>query len=143
MTAPEQRNERRKQEVVGDARRIGHGRRQRQHAPDVVQPGGEHGEAVSAVPVELAVEELPEPLEVGLQPAADLVGQVGPRRAVRLRREVEQRMNPRRRVPGGRRAAGIEVEIEADRAAVLGPERRELTQTVEADHRCRHTALSA
>ena len=84
-----------------------------------------------------------EPLEVGLQSAANLVGQVGPRRAVRLRRQVEQRMDPRRRVAGGRDAARIEVEVEADRAAVLGPEGRKLAQTVEADHRCRHTALSA
>ena len=139
VSAPEQRHERRQQEVVGDARRVGHRRRQREHAPDVVRPGREHREPVRAVPVELAVEELLEPLEVGLQPAAHLVGEVGPRRAVRLRRQVEQRMDPRRRVAGGRDAAWIEVEVEADRAAVLGPEGRQLAQTVEADHRCRHT----
>ena len=143
VPAPEQRHERREQEVVGDARRVGHGRRQREDAPDVVQPGREHGEPVGAVPVELAVEEPLEPLEVGLQPAAHLVREIGPRRAVRLRREVEQRVHARRRVAGRRDAARIEVEVEADRAAVLGPERRQLAQTVEADHRCRHIALSA
>ena len=107
------------------------------------RPVREDGEAVRAVPVELAVEEPLEPLEVGLQPGANLVGEIGPRRAVRLRRLVEQRVHPRRRVTRSRDAARVEIEIEADRAPVLGPERRKLAQTVETDHRCRHTALSA
>jgi hypothetical protein len=95
---------------------------------------------VGSVSVEPTVEELIEPLEVCLQPAPDLVGEVGSRRAMRLRRGIEQRMHTRRRVAGGRNAARIEVEVQADRAAVLGPKGRKLAQSVEAHHRCRHTA---
>ena len=77
VAAAEQRHERREQEVVGDARRVRHRRRQREDAPDVVRTRREDREAVRAVPVELAVEELLQPLEIRLQTAADLVGRSG------------------------------------------------------------------
>ena len=96
VPASEQRHERRDQEVVRDARGVGHRGREREHAPDVVRPGREHGQPAGAVPVELAVEVLVEPLEVFLQPALDLVREIGARRAVRLRRDVEERTDARR-----------------------------------------------
>jgi hypothetical protein len=78
----DERDERCEQEVVGDADRVRHPHRQRERAPDVVEPRGEDGEAVRAVPVEVGVEVSLEPLEVRLQTLANLVRKVTPRGAV-------------------------------------------------------------
>ena len=126
----EQRDERRKQEVVGNARRVGDRRGQAQDAPDVVEPGREEREPVGAVAVELALEEPLHPLEVGLQAGSHLMRQVGTRGAVRLGRGVEQGTHAGRDVACGRGAAGIEIDVEADRDAVLRAEGRQLPQAV-------------
>ena len=138
VPASEQRNERRDQKVVGDPRGVGNRGRQRQHAPDVVRPRGEHGQprapSRSNAPSKYCVE----PLEVFLQPALDLVREIGARRTVRLRREVEERMYARRDRAARRRDARIEIDVEADCAALLGAESGELAQAVEVDRDCRH-----
>ena len=130
----------REQEVVGDADRVGDRRRQREHAPDVVEPGREDREPVRAVAVELAVEVTARAARS--RPSA----RPGPRAArsdaSRRATSPPSRAASARASPSRRRSAtiaGIEIEVEADRAAVLGPKGRELAQAVEADRGCRHT----
>ena len=139
----DQRDERAEQEIVGDAGRVGDLPRQREHAPDVVQAGREHGEPAGAVTIELPVEVLREPLEIRLEAGLDLVREIGTGGAVRARGRVEHRVDAHRRLAGGRRDGRVEVDIERDRAAVLSAKACKFTQPVEADGGCRHIALSA
>ena len=143
VPAADQRHERAEQEVVGDAGGVRDPPRQREHAPDIVQPRREDRQPMSTVTIELLLEELAEPLEVGFQPCLDLVREVGAGRSVRSRGRVEHRVHPHRRFARRRRNRRIEVDVERDRAAVLRAEACELAQAVEADRGCRHTDLSA
>ena len=120
-----ERHERREVEVAADLRAVPDGLRQRERPPEVVEPGREDREPLGAVPVEVVVEPVPDPLEVGLQGRALLVGQVGP---VGLVRRVQHGVHPGLDVTGGRDVGRIEVEAEADRTALLRPEAGQLTQ---------------
>jgi hypothetical protein len=142
LTTTHERHERRKQEVVCHADRVGNGRGQRHRAPDVVEARHEDRVAVRAVAVELGLEEALETLEIVSQTQPYLVSEVAARGTVRLRAVVEERAHPRRHVGGRRGYAGIEIQVQADRAAVLRTEARELPQSVQA-HSGRHRSLSA
>ena len=96
-----------------------------------------------AVPVELLLEVAAEPLQVGLQSSFGLVRQIRPRGAVRLPSRVEHRVHTHRSFTDGRGDRRIEIDIQRDRTAILSAETCELSQAIEADRRCRHTALSA
>jgi hypothetical protein len=98
---------------------------------------------VGAVAVEVLVEELLESLEVRLQPGPHLVGEVAAGGAVRLRGRVEEGVRASRDVAGRRRHRRVEIDVEGDRAAVLGPEAGQLAQAVQADRGRRHIALCA
>jgi len=79
------------------------------------------------VAVEAVVEPLPDPLDVGLQTLPLAVARRGLpllRQPLRLR---ELGVDPR--LDGGRRGslARVEIDVEADRAAVLGAEGRQLS----------------
>ena len=143
VPASDQRHERAEQEVVRHAGRVGDLPGQREHAPDVVEAGREHGKPVRAVTVELLVEVLPEPIEVRLQSGLDLVREIGTGCTVRLRSRVEHGVDAHGRLARRGRDRRIEVDIQRDCAAVLSAKACELTQAVEADRSCRHTALSA
>ena len=129
--AAELPDERRHGELAADPHEILHGLGQRQRPELVVGGRGEDGDAFGPVPVELAVPPGADPREVVLQgePALPL-GAVRLRRFLELGEEgVELRLGPR----SGRRRRWIQVDIEADRAAVLGPEGRKGAQDVVGD----------
>ena len=133
FAAADEGDERREVEALADLDPVGHGIGQREREPEVVRAGAEDGDAVRPVPVELDRQVLLQPLDVRLQPLAG-----GVARAARgvLMRLVDQRAHARLGVARGRRVAGVEIEVEADRAAVLGLEIGQLTQAVPV-HGCR------
>src|SRR5215207_235987 len=128
LPAPDLRNERRKIELASDLHFVGHRLAEPDRLPQVVEPRAEHGVAAGAVTLELLVEELPDALEVRLQSHALLMRLLG--NVTSLLAFVEQRVHPRLFVAWRRRHAGIEVDEEADRAALLGAEARELPERV-------------
>ena len=99
VPAAHERDERRKVEVTADLRAVPDRLRQRERPPEVVEPGREDREALGAVSLEVVVEPGCDPLEVGLQGGALLVGQIGPVGPVR---RVEHGVHPRLGVTGGR-----------------------------------------
>ena len=130
LAAADERDERREVEVAPDLDLVRHGLAERQCLPDVVEPGAEHRDAVGAVPVELLAEEVLDPLEVLAQPDPLLVGLVTSVGAVRLRALVDEGVDARRCIAGRGRVARMEVEVEADRAALRSSESGELPQRV-------------
>ena len=135
VSPSDQRRERRKEEVTSDLRAVVDRRRQGERPPRVVEPGREHGEPLRAVSLEIVVEPLRDPLEVGLEAHALLVGQVGPVGPVG---RVEHGVHAGLRVARGRDIGRVEVQVEADRAALLGPKARELPEE-RPSHRSSHT----
>ena len=133
FSAAHERDERREVEVVPDLRAVADGLRQRQRPPEVVEPGREDGEPLGAVPVEVVVEPVPDPVEVGLEGGPLLVGQVGP---VGLVGGVQHGVHPSLGVTGGRDLGRIQVQAEADRAALLRPEAGQLPQ----ERPCHHSS---
>src|SRR6266540_2398335 len=111
-------------------------------APEVVERGREDGEAADAVAVEVVVEPAADPLDVRLQRLARRV----PKRALApgelAFRLGEQRLHLRLRVAGGRDVPWIEIQVNADRAAVLGAESGQLPELVPGDRPC-HVHVSA
>jgi hypothetical protein len=103
-------------------------RGQGQRLPDTVRAGGEDGEAAGPVAVELRREEALEPLEVAAHAVALVRVEV---RAQPLGAFGQEGADARGHVAGGRRAARVEIEIEADGATALGPEPGQLAQRVE------------
>ena len=128
-----ERDERREVEVAADLRAVPDGLRQRECPPEVVEPGREDRKPPGAVPVEVVVEPVPDPLEVGLEGGALLVGQVGP---VGLVGRVQHGVHPGLGVTGGRNVGRIEVQTEADCTALLRPEAGQLTQ----ERPCHHSS---
>jgi hypothetical protein len=138
--APDERRERRQAERRPNADRVADRLGQRQRPPDAVEPGAEEREAARAVAVEVGVEEAADALEVGLEPLALLVRQAVALRRVALLCRVEERVDLRRHLRGCRRIGRVEVEEDADRAALAGAEAGEVSKLVPADG-CRHVAL--
>ena len=137
VAAAHERHERRKVELASDVDAIRHGLGQRSRSPHVVEARAEHREAARAVSVELVREPLADSLEVLPQPDALVVRQA----AVVLRgvalAVVQKGAHPRGDVAGGGRRARVEVDIEADRAALLRSELRQLAKPIPA-HRFGH-----
>ena len=123
VPAAHERDERRNVEVTADLRAVPDRLRQRKSSPEVVEPGGEHCEALGPVSLELIVEPGCDPLEVRLQGGALLVGQIGPLGPVRC---VEHGVHPRLGVTGGGHIRRVEVQAQADRAALLRSESGQL-----------------
>ena len=121
LAAPHERDEGGEVEGAADADRVRHRLAQRQVMPHVVEPCREDGESAGPVAGELLLEEAADPLDVLAQPLPLLVGQVGPSRRVRALDLVDESVDATRGVARSRRDAGIEVEIEADRAALFSP----------------------
>ena len=130
LAAADQRDEWREVEAAVDLDRIRNARAQRQRHPEVVQRAAEDGQAERAVAVELLLEVLAQPVAVAVQPLALLVRQLRPPRRLRALDLIDQRVHARVGRRGGRRVARIEVDVEADRAAVLRPKAREVAQAV-------------
>ena len=120
---------------------VGHALAQRERPPDVVEPRAEDGEAVGAVAIELLLEEGTEPLTVFAQTLLLLVRELWPAGRFRAVDLVEERVHPRRRVACGGGVARIQVEIEADRAAVLRPKPCEVPEAVPRHCRGHYVSL--
>ena len=126
-------DERREVEVAADFCTVANGLGQRERPPEVVEPSRKDSEALGAVSLEVVVEPGRDPLEVGLQGGALLVGEVGP---VGLVRGVQHRVHPCLGVAGCRDLGRVEVQAEADRAALLRPESGQLPQ----ERPCHHSS---
>src|SRR4029453_7667923 len=85
---------------------------------------------MGAVAVEVLLEERAQALHVAAQALLLLVIELGPPRRLGALDLVDQRVRASGQVGRRRRHARVEIEIEADRAAVLRPEAREITETV-------------
>ena len=129
-----ERHERREIEVAPDPNAVGDRLGELQRRPVVVQPRGEYCEALRAVTLEVVVEPLCDSVEVRLQPDTRVVRQLGP---VGLLGLGEHGVHPRLCVAGRRHLRGIEVQIEADRASLVGAEGSELPQ-LRPRHRSGH-----
>jgi hypothetical protein len=133
LAAADERHERREIELPPHLGVIGYRFGQGQRAPDVVEAVGEDGEAVRPLSRELAVEEITNPLEVGLQSLALIVIQVAAIGAISFGRLVEERVQPRRRIAARRCDTWIEVEVETDGAAFFRLEAGKITELVPGD----------
>ena len=141
LPAPDEWDERREVEAVADPDLVRHDLGERKRPPDVVEPGAEDGETVRALALELGVEEPANAVEVLAQREALLVRELALPGAVALRRLVEERIQTCLRVAGGVKEAGIEVEVDADRNALLGLETGEIAELVPGDGSCHLSAL--
>src|SRR6187549_3584691 len=94
LTAPDQRHERSQVERAADLHLVLHSFGEGQRPPDVVEAGGEDGEPVRPVALELAFVEGANALEIVPQPDALVVRQVAPVGAVSPCPFVEKRMQP-------------------------------------------------
>src|ERR671918_1363745 len=112
------------------------GLRERERPPDVVQPGAEDGETVRAVAAELRAEVAADAVEVRLQALALVVGEVAAVRAVRTGALVQEGVQAGSSVTGRRRDARVEIEVEADRTALLRLEAGEVPQLVPSHGPC-------
>ena len=138
LAAAQQRHQRLEVEVGPDVNAVRHAVAQRARAPERVEPGGEDGEALDARAVEVVREVAADALEVGLNPALLVVGEVAPAAEGRLVRLVQKRVDLRRRARRRARHLGLEAEEEADRQAILSPESGQLPEPVPCD-RTRHS----
>jgi hypothetical protein len=116
--------------VAAHANSVRHRFDQRTGTPNVVEACREDGEPVRPVTVEVVLEELADSLEVGFQADALIVRQAAVGGTVAPLRIREKRVETRVGISRGGRQARIEVDEEADRAALLGAELRELSQRV-------------
>jgi hypothetical protein len=127
LAAPDQRHERSQVQHAADLDLILHGFGERQGPPDVVEAGRKDGEALRPVALELVCVVGADALEIVLQPEALVVRQVAPVGAIPLGGLVEQRVQPRDGVTRRGRHARIEAQVEADRAALLRLEARQVS----------------
>jgi len=91
---------------------------------------------VSTVPLELGLEVAANPLEILAKRQTLLVRELARPLAVLFGRAVQERVQPRLGIAGGRNQARVEVEIDADREPVLGLEAGEVTKLVPGDGPC-------
>ena len=96
LAATDQRNQRREEQDALDLDGVRDRLRQRQRAPEVVQLGGEDGEAVRTVADELLLDVVLDVLEIRLQALPLLAGQLAPVQL--LGRVAEQRVDASRGV---------------------------------------------
>ncbi len=121
LTAPDERNERREVELAVHADIVGDRLSQPERPPELVESGTEDGQPADALAAELLLVIPANPLEVIAQALPLIVPEAlgGERPPARL---VEERVHSTRRIPRGRRRPRIEVEVEADSAALLAAE---------------------
>ncbi len=128
FTAADERHERGEVEVATDADPVGYRVDQRARPPHVVEAGREEHEPVRPISVEVVLEVLADSLEVGLEAATLVVRQAT---VVRARAPLclrEEGVEARVRVPGRRHDARVEIDVQADRTALLGAEIRQLAE---------------
>src|ERR671937_2242917 len=135
FATPHEGHERREVERPPDLDRVPHRLAQGQVVPDVVETGAKDRVAARALAAELLREEPAEPLDIPPQPFPLLVRQLRPAGSVGAVDLVEQGVRAAGGVPGGGRDAGVEIEVEADRAALLRPQPCEVAQAVPRDAR--------
>jgi len=85
---------------------------------------------VRALSVELVLEELAQALNVVAQTFLLVMTELSSPGRLGALDLVDERVDPRRQVRGRRRRARVEIQVEADRAAVLRPESREIAEAV-------------
>ena len=141
LTTADERDERGKVELPTHSDLVGDRIAEGQRSPRVVESRAEDRHAAGTVAVEIALEELSDPSEVTSERFPLLVRQLmgGLRPNLPL---VHQGVDPAGRVTGGRRDARIEIDVDADRAPLLGAEARQLAEPVPT-HRCGHLRLLA
>ena len=137
----DERHQRRKVELGAHADGVGHALRKRQHAPEGVEPGGEHRHARGAVAVELALEVVLQALEVGQQRLPALVSETCASVSLGLRALVEECVDARPDIADVRSDARAQIDVEADHATPGCPHRRQLTKDVPADRGRCHSPL--
>ena len=143
FSSADERHERRQVELPADVDLVRHRLDERTRTPDVVEPGREDREPLRAVAVELALEVLADPVEVGLQRNSLVVRQaaaVGSRVPFSL---PEQRAHSSVGIAGRRHDARVEIEIQADRTALLSAELRQLAEPVPRHGFCHVPSLLA
>ena len=109
--------------------------------PHVVEPVGEHGEPVGPVALELVHHIRPDAVEIGLEGEPLVVRQVTAMCAVGLGTRVEERVEVRVRIRGRRNHTRVEVQVNADRATLLGLEGCKVSEVVPGDRPC-HCSLA-
>jgi len=130
LAPADERDQRGKRERVTDLDDVGHTRAQRQRLPEVVERRAEDRQPSRPIAVEVLFEERPQALHVAAQAFLLLVVELGPPRRLGALDLVDQRVHASRQVGRRRRRAGVEVEVETDRAAILRPKAREIAETV-------------
>src|SRR5580765_832250 len=130
LPAPHQGDERLEVEAAADLDRVRDAGAQRQRHPEVVERRAEDRQSERAVAVELLLEVIPQALDVLAQPLLALVRQLRPPGRLRALDLVDQGVHASVGGGRGRRVAGVEIEIEADRAAVLRAKARQVAQAV-------------
>ena len=126
-------NERRQIELAPDLGVVRDRLGQRQGSPDVVEARAEDRQSMCAVAGELALVVLANAVEIGPQAKTLIVGELAAVGSIAPACLVEKRMKTRRRVGRRRRHAGIEIEIEAHGAALLGLESGKIAEFVPGD----------
>jgi thioredoxin reductase (NADPH) len=133
LTATDERNERRQVQRPTDLDVVAHGLGEIERPPDVVEAGSEDRQASRPLAHELPFVVVLDAREVRLQTLPLVVAEVASVCPVPLGGLVKQRVEPGGGIPGGRRHARIEVEVETDGAAFLGFEGGEIAQLVRSD----------
>jgi hypothetical protein len=119
-------HERREVELRRDPRVVLDRPRQLERDEEVVEPGGEDGDAADTLAAELALEPGADPLEVRLERPALVVPERAPALVELAIRAREQRPRACREIAGGRHLARVEAHVQAHRTTLLRPEGGEL-----------------
>jgi thioredoxin reductase (NADPH) len=133
LAAADERHERRQVERAPDLDLVAHRLGEVERPPHVVEARREDRKAPGALACELPLVVVLDAREVGFQRLPLVVGEVAPIRPIAFGGLVEQRVEPSRGIPSGRRNARIEIEVETDGAALLGLEGGEIAQLVRGD----------
>src|SRR4051794_2807118 len=137
IAAPDQRHERRKMELPADPDAVRHRLDQGAGLPHVVEARGKEREPVRPVAIELVREPLADPLEIALERDALVVGEAAVRVLGVALAVAQERTDPRGGVARRRSRARVQIDVQADRTALLGPERSQRAKPIPA-HRLGH-----
>src|SRR3954454_14258151 len=132
VTADE-RNQRRHIALPADRHVVDAATRQRERAPEVLEGRGEDGDAARAVALEALVEPPPDPHEVRLERLPLAVGQHGLPLLGEALGLGKLGVDPRLGRSRGRSVAGLEIDVEADRAPAFCAESRQLAKLLPGD----------
>jgi len=143
VAPPYEPGERREVELARDLHVVLDRLGERQRAPEVVEAGREHADAPGAVAVEAVVEPRGDALEIRLERFPLGAGQLALALVELPLGCGEDRVHPRLDRSGRRGLARIEVDVQADRAPVLGAKPCEFTELVPAERPCHDLPLLA